>query len=95
MMFLGLGTGLGAAMIADGVALPMELAHLPYRKGKTFEDHVGVRGLERLGKRKWRQFVEEHHDWDTCLEPLADLLGLGSGVHAAAPRCANGSGACP
>ena len=58
MLFLGLGTGLGAAMIVDGVVEPMELAHLPYRKG-TFEDYVGKRGLERQGKRKWRQRVAD------------------------------------
>ena len=56
MLFLGLGTGLGSAMIVDGVVEPMELAHLPYRKG-TFEDYVGERGLERLGKKRWRRRV--------------------------------------
>ena len=50
MLFLGLGTGLGAALIVDGVLEPMELAHLPYKKGRTYEDYVGLRGLERLGK---------------------------------------------
>src|SRR5262249_52496946 len=53
MLFLGLGTGLGSAMVVDGIVEPMELAHLPYRKG-TFEDYVGKRGLERKGKEKWR-----------------------------------------
>src|SRR5215468_7314358 len=53
MLFLGLGTGLGSAMIVDGIVEPMELGHLPYRK-KTFEDYVGVRGLEKQGKKKWR-----------------------------------------
>jgi polyphosphate glucokinase len=57
MLFLGLGTGLGAAMIADHVGLPMELAHLPYKKTKSFEDYVGERGLERRGKKKWRESV--------------------------------------
>jgi len=57
MLFLGLGTGLGSAMIVDGVAEPMELAHLPYKKGRTFEDYVGVRGLERLGTKRWRRHV--------------------------------------
>jgi predicted NBD/HSP70 family sugar kinase len=57
MLFLGLGTGLGSAMIVDGILEPMELAHLPYRKGKTYEDYVGVRGLARLGKKKWEQHV--------------------------------------
>jgi predicted NBD/HSP70 family sugar kinase len=57
MLFLGLGTGLGSALIVDGVLAPMELAHLPYIKGRTFEDYVGLRGLERLGKKKWRDHV--------------------------------------
>ncbi len=57
MLFLGLGTGLGAAMIVDGVLQPMELAHLVYKKGKTYEDYLGLRGLKRLGKKKWRRFV--------------------------------------
>jgi polyphosphate glucokinase len=59
MLFLGLGTGLGSALVVDKVLVPMELAHLPYRKGKTFEDYVGLRGLESLGKRKWREAVTD------------------------------------
>jgi len=59
MLFLGLGTGLGSALIIDYVIAPLELAHLPYRKGLTFEDYVGQRGLDRLGKKKWRHFVED------------------------------------
>ena len=59
MLFLGLGTGLGAAMIVDGILEPMELAHLPYKKGKTYEDYVGLRGLERLGKKKRRRHVAD------------------------------------
>ena len=57
MLFLGLGTGLGSAMIVDGVLEPMELAHLLYKKGKTYEDYLGLRGIERLGKKKWRKHV--------------------------------------
>jgi len=57
MLFLGLGTGLGAAMIADGMLEPMELAHLIYKDGKTYEDYLGLRGLERFGKKKWRKHV--------------------------------------
>jgi polyphosphate glucokinase len=57
MLFLGLGTGLGSAMIVDGVLEPMEVAHLPYKKGRTFEDYLGIRGLKRLGKKKWRRYV--------------------------------------
>jgi polyphosphate glucokinase len=56
MLFLGLGTGLGSAIILNGLVEPMELAHLPYRKG-TFEDYVGARGLKRLGKKRWRRCV--------------------------------------
>jgi polyphosphate glucokinase len=59
MLFLGLGTGLGSAMIVDGVVAPMELAHLPYKKGRTFEDYVGAAGLKRLGGRKWSRIVNE------------------------------------
>jgi polyphosphate glucokinase len=57
MLFLGLGTGLGSAMIVDGLLEPMELAHLPYKNGKTFEDYLGIRGLECLGRKKWQQHV--------------------------------------
>jgi predicted NBD/HSP70 family sugar kinase len=57
MLFLGLGTGLGSALIVDDVLEPMELAHLPYRKGRSYEDYVGLAGLERLGKKKWRHYV--------------------------------------
>ncbi len=58
LLFLGLGTGLGSAMIVDGIVVPMELAHLPYKKA-TFEDYVGVRGRERLGKKKWEAHVNQ------------------------------------
>ncbi|MCZ7559940.1 MAG: hypothetical protein M5U30_07785 [Burkholderiaceae bacterium] len=57
MLFLGLGTGLGSALMVDGRVEAMELAHLPYRKGRSYEDYVGARGLERLGTKKWRKAV--------------------------------------
>src|SRR5262249_32883831 len=57
MLFLALGTGLAAAMIVDNVAQTMLLAHLPYKKGRSFEDYVGERGLEKRGKKKWRAGV--------------------------------------
>jgi predicted NBD/HSP70 family sugar kinase len=57
MLFLGLGTGLGSALVANGVVVPMELAHLPF-KTRTYEDYMGLRGLERLGKKRWRKYVE-------------------------------------
>jgi polyphosphate glucokinase len=57
MLFLGLGTGLGSALVADGLVFPLELAHLPYRKGRTYEDYVGLRALERMGHGKWEKHV--------------------------------------
>ncbi len=57
MLFLGLGTGLGSAMVTEGVVLPMELAHLPYRKHRTYEDYLGERGYDRMGEKKWRKHV--------------------------------------
>lgn len=57
MLFLGLGTGLGSAMIVDGIVEPMEIAHLPYKHGRTYEDYLGIRGLERMGKKKWLHWV--------------------------------------
>ena len=59
MLFLGLGTGLGNTLVIDGVVVPLELAHLPYTNGKTYEEVVGEAGLKRLGKRKWRRHVNE------------------------------------
>lgn len=57
MLFLGLGTGLGSALIVDGTVAPMELAHLPYKGGRSYEDCVGDRGRRRLGPKKWRRTV--------------------------------------
>ena len=59
MLFLGLGTGLGSTLIVENVLEPMELAHLPYKKGRTYEDYLGLAGLERQGKKKWRHQVNE------------------------------------
>ncbi len=59
MLFMGLGTGLGSALIIDNVIAPLELAHLPYRKKRTYEDYLGERGLKRLGRKKWQPFVED------------------------------------
>jgi predicted NBD/HSP70 family sugar kinase len=78
MLFLGLGTGLGSAMIVDGYLQPMELAHLAYKNGKTYEDYLGLRGLERAGKKKWRQRVSKiATKLKTALE--ADDVVLGGG----------------
>ena len=78
MLFLGLGTGLGTTMIIDGVVEPMELGHLPYRK-KTYEEYVGAAALERLGKKKWRQNVEDVVErLIAALEPDDVVLGGGN-----------------
>src|SRR5712671_4458759 len=78
MLFLGLGTGLGSAMIVDGMLEPMELAHLTYKKGKTYEDYLGLRGLKRLGKKKWRwQVAKIAEKLGAALE--ADYVVLGGG----------------
>jgi polyphosphate glucokinase len=58
LLFLGLGTGLGSTLIVEGTIIPLELGHLPYRKG-SFEDYVGLRGMERDGKKKWRASVDD------------------------------------
>ena len=95
LVFLGLGTGLGSAMIADGVIEPMELAHLPYRKA-TFEDYVGIRGLKRLGKKKWRRAVfDVVARLTAALEP--DYVVLGGGnvkrLKELPPKCRAGDNA--
>ncbi len=78
MLFLGLGTGLGSAMIVNGMLEPMELAHLLYKNGKTYEDYLGLRGLERSGKKKWRKHVAEiTKGLKIALE--ADYVVLGGG----------------
>ena len=78
MLFLGLGTGLGSAMVVEGHVLPMELAHLPYRRS-TFEDYVGIRGLEKYGKKKWRKLVADVTARLTAaLEPDEVVLGGGN-----------------
>jgi len=79
LLFLGLGTGLGSAMIADGVVEPMELAHLPYKRGKTYEDYVGIRGLKRLGRKKWaREVAKVVSLMRAALQPEEVVLGGGN-----------------
>ena len=78
MLFLGLGTGLGSAMVVDGIVEPMELAHLPYKHGKTYEDYLGLRGLQRMGKKKWRRHVASVvKELTAAMEP--DYIVLGGG----------------
>jgi polyphosphate glucokinase len=78
MLFLGLGTGLGSTLIADGVVEPMELGHLPYKKG-TYEEYVGQRGLEKRGKKQWRRDVADVVARLTAaLEPDDVVLGGGN-----------------
>jgi polyphosphate glucokinase len=78
MLFLGLGTGLGSALIVDGIVEPMELAHLPYKKG-TFEDYVGRASLERHGKKKWRRHVADVvARLIAALEPEDTVIGGGN-----------------
>jgi polyphosphate glucokinase len=98
MLFLGLGTGLGSALVLEGLVQPLELAHLPCRGGKTYEDLLGKRGLDRVGKRRWRQLVHEivlqlHHAFQVDevvlgggnvkqLKTLPPVTRLGSNANA-------------
>ena len=78
MLFLGLGTGLGSALIVDGIVEPMELGHLPYRKG-TYEDYIGLRGLKQRGRKKWRDYVADVvARLVAALEPDDVVLGGGN-----------------
>jgi len=80
MLFLGFGTGLGSAMIVDGIIEPMELGHMPYRKA-TFEDYVGIRGLKKYGKKVWRRYVADVvQHLIAALEPEDVVLG-GGNIH--------------
>jgi polyphosphate glucokinase len=81
MLFLGLGTGLGSAMIVNGIVEPMELGHLPYKKG-TYEDYVGDRGLHRVGKKRWRKLVMDVIErLVAATEPDDVVIGGGNLVH--------------
>ena len=80
MLFLGLGTGLGSVLIVEGIIEPMELGHLPYKKA-TFEDYVGLRGLEKYGKRRWRRYVADVVErLVAAIEPDQVVIG-GGNVH--------------
>lgn len=93
MLFLGLGTGLGSTLIVEGHVVPLELAHLPYRDG-TFEDYVGLRGLEKYGKKKWRKYVIDVIErLIAAMEPDEVVLGGGNvkKLKDLPPRCRAGN----
>ena len=95
MLFLGLGTGLGSAMVVDGIVEPMELGHLPYRR-RTFEDYVGVRGRKWLGQKKWEQAVRDViARLIAALEPEDVVLGGGNvrNLTKLPPGCREGDNA--
>jgi polyphosphate glucokinase len=95
MLFLGLGTGLGTAMIVEGIVEPMELGHLPYKK-RTYEDYVGEAALERDGKKKWRGHVcDVIERLVAALEPDDTVIGGGNVRHLKAlpPHCRAGDNA--
>lgn len=81
MLFLGLGTGLGSALIADGVVIPLELAHMPYQQG-TYEDYVGICAFKRLGRRRWRlNVINVTERFIEALRPDEVVLGGGGSGH--------------
>src|SRR5262249_10300686 len=95
MLFLGLGTGLGSAMVVDGIVEPMELGHLPYRRC-TFEDYIGVGGRARLGQKKWEQAVRDVvARLIAALEPEDVVLGGGNvkNLKTLPPGCRPGDNA--
>jgi polyphosphate glucokinase len=95
MLFLGLGTGLGTAMIVDGIVAPMELSHLPYKK-RTYEAYVGRAGLERNGRKKWRSDVADVVTrLIAALQPNDTVIGGGNAakLKALPPRCRRGQNA--
>jgi polyphosphate glucokinase len=99
MLFLGLGTGLGTALVVDGIVEPMELSHLPYRKG-VYEDYVGQKSLDKHGKKKWRRYVKDVVDrLVAALEPDDVVIGGGNVKYLkklpAGARAGNNSDAFP
>ena len=95
MLFLGLGTGLGTAMIVEGIIAPMELSHLPYKK-RTYEYYVGRASLERVGKKKWnRHVVDVVQRLTAALQPDETVIGGGnvSKLEVLPPRCRQGANA--
>lgn len=95
MLFLGLGTGLGSAMVVEGVVVPMELRHLSYRNG-TYEDYVGLRGLKRFGKKKWRKHVAFGVNRLTSARQVNDVViggGNARNLKELPPGCRTGDNA--
>jgi polyphosphate glucokinase len=93
MLFLGLGTGLGSALVVDGILEPLEIAHLPYRKGRSYEDYVGLGGLKRLGKKKWRRQVAKVVALLQAALQVDEVVLGGGNVHLLKklpPRCRRG-----
>jgi glucose-6-phosphate isomerase len=93
MFFMGLGTGFGAALVVEGAVEPMEIAQLPYRRG-TYEDYLGIRGLERLGLKRWRRYVLDCVDRLTSALQLDDIVIGGGNVRKLKelpPRCRKGN----
>jgi polyphosphate glucokinase len=89
MLFLGFGTGLGSSLIVDGIVEPMELGHLPYKKG-TYEDYVGNEALQKHGKKKWRKHVADVVTrLIAALEPDEVVLGGGNAkeLKELPPKC--------
>ena len=94
LLFLGLGTGLGSAMVIEGKLQPMELAHLPYKKERTFEEYVGEAALERYGRKKWSKEVRKVVGvLAAALEPDEVVLGGGNArlIRKLPPRTRAGS----
>ena len=95
MLFLGLGTGLGTAMIVEGIIAPMEVGHLPYKK-RTYEKYVGLAAMKRYGKTKWRRHVADVVErLIAALQPDDTVIGGGNvtKLEALPPRCRQGANA--
>lgn len=95
MLFLGFGTGLGSVLIVDAVIVPMELAHLPYKKN-TFEYYVGIHALERMGKKKWcKQVTDVIERLTAAFLPDETVLGGGNvnNLEELPPNCRKGRNA--
>jgi predicted NBD/HSP70 family sugar kinase len=95
LLFLGLGTGLGAALVADGVVIPLELGHLPFKNG-TYQEYLGVRALKRLGRKRWQKHVEFTAErLRDALQPDDVVLGGGTAkkLKSLPPGCRAGTNA--